>query len=85
MHPSQMEKSSRTGCESHPVLHLQCIVWVLAHGKPLGNSSPVNSRKRKYMKRKKKWEKGRRILGEREGRGQSDRVLVWSREIRGRV
>ena len=25
MHPSQMEKSSRTRCESHPVLHLQCI------------------------------------------------------------
>lgn len=37
------------------------------------------------MKRKKKWEKGRRILEEREGRGKRDRVLVWSREIRERV
>lgn len=75
MHPNQVEKASRIECGSHPFLHLQCLVWVSVHGKSLGNSSPVNKRKRKSMKEKKKWEEERRRLGEREGRKQIDRVL----------
>ena len=56
MHPSQTEKSSRMGCESHLVLDVQCIVWVLAHGGnsipihgkvPFMGNSPVNERNRK--------------------------------------
>ena len=39
--------------------------------------------KRKCMK-EKKWDKERRRLEEREGRGQIDRVLGWARERRGR-
>lgn len=27
---------------THPFLHVQCLAWIVAHGKPLGNSSPVN-------------------------------------------
>lgn len=32
-----MENSSRTGCDSHPFLHLQDLAWVLIHGRALGN------------------------------------------------
>lgn len=67
MHPSQMEKSSRTGCESHLVLHVQCIVWVLAHGGPVGNS-PVSERNK--VNEGKEEIGGEEKTGEREGRGQ---------------
>lgn len=79
-----MENSSRTGCDSHPFLHLQDLAWVLIHGRALGNFTGELEKEKK--KGKKKREKERRKLGEREKREQIDKgVSLGKRKERKRM